>query len=103
MAIFTPPLTVFWTEHYVIAHAPAYPQSEHITTASVALKNCSGTPEAPSIRSQTAGRTHREWSPGTEFPAVPTCTASYSIRVSGPLGLPITSVDLLRPPHRPRG
>ena len=53
---------VFWTEHYVIAHAPAYPLSEHITTASVALKNCSGTPEAPSIHSQTAGLTHREWS-----------------------------------------
>ena len=38
---------IFWTEHYVVAHALAYPQSEHITTASVALKNCSGTPEAP--------------------------------------------------------
>ena len=31
-------------------------------------------------------RTDAPWMvPGTEFPAVPTCTASYSIRVSGPL------------------
>jgi len=76
--------SLFLTEHHVIAHAPAYPQSEHITTASVALKNCSGTPEPPSIHSQTAGRTHREWSPAPnsrQCPPARPCTASGS-RVS---------------------
>ena len=41
--------------------------------------------------------------PGTDFPAVPNCTALYSIWVSGPLSLPITSVALPRPPPSPCG
>ncbi|TFH42075.1 MAG: hypothetical protein E4G94_06900, partial [ANME-2 cluster archaeon] len=70
-----------------VAHAPAYPQLEHITTASVALKDCSGTPEAPlSARRRTVnGARHRI--PGSAHLHGP-------VMYPGPLILPMTSVKL---------